>query len=294
MILFRISSNMSTYYFTIKGNCGGTVSSLDCCSFNSYVLRNYDDYVIDLRHLSFIHPCGIVAILCLAERLLGYKKQIKVIMPVSPEVRDYFSEIHMIDAIKSLTKIDPMPVQSNGKIRRLTPILPVASFYNDEEVEEIARQIEMTMHDQGFTNIMWPCYTIITELAANVVQHSEGSRGWVLAQRYEYESGQIIEVSVGDSGVGIRRSLRKNPELTDLIINDRIALKQAVSERVSRYSDPLRGYGLYHVCSEVKATDRKLSIRSGSGCLVVYGDGHQVVYERPPIVGVLTEARIPC
>lgn len=294
MNLIRISGNMSTYYFTIKGDFGGTVSSLDCCSFNSYVLRNYDDYVMDLSHLRFIHPCGIVAILCLIERLLEYQKPIRVITPVNPKVRDYFIKIHMIDALKSLTKTDSMPLQLSDAMPRLTPILPVASFYNEKEVEEIARQIEITMHDQGFTNILLPCYTITTELAANVVQHSGGSRGWVLAQRYEYESGRIIEVSVGDSGIGIRRSLRQNRKFTDLIINDKIALKQAVSERVSRYSDPLRGNGLYQICGEVQATDRRLSIRSGSGCLIVYDDGHQVVYERSPIVGVLTEARIPC
>ncbi len=285
---------MSTYHFTIEGNCGGTISSLDCCSYNPYTIRNYDDYVIDLRRLNFINPWGSVGILCLIECLLKYKKPIKVVMPADPKVQDYFNKIHMIDALESITKTEPMPLQFNDTIPRLTPILPVASFYNEREVEEIAQQIETTMHDQGFTNIIWPCYTIITELASNVVQHSEGSRGWVVAQRYEYKSERLIEISVGDSGIGMRRSLRKNPQLTKLIVDDKIALKKAVSERVSRYSDPLRGNGLYQVCSEVLATDRRLSIRSGSGCLVVYHDGRQIVYERPHIAGVLTEGLIPC
>lgn len=285
---------MKTYTFKLQGDCGNTIASLDYLSYNYRLLRHYDSYVIDLSGLSFVHPCAIVAMLCLTERLLGFQKQIKVVLPSDPAMRDYFSQIHMIDALKSLTKTEPMSVMLNNIIPRLTPIIPVASFYNETEVEQIAQQIEETMHEQGFTNLLWPCYTITIELAANVAQHSGGSRGWVLAQRYDYESGRIIELAVGDSGIGIRRSLRQNPQLTNIITDDKIALKKAVSERVSRYSDPLRGNGLYQICTEVQATDRRLTIRSGSGCLVVYDDGRQIVYERSPITGVLAEARIPC
>ncbi len=285
---------MSTYTFRIRGDCGATISSLDCCGYNSHVLRNYDAYIIDFSRLTFIHPSGVVAVLCLIERLLEFEKPISVVFPKDPQVSHYLFKIHMIDALESLSSADTMPVQLDDKMVRLTPILPVASFRNEIEVEKIAEQIETTMHNQGFTNILWPCYTITIELAANVAQHSGGSRGWVLAQRYDYSDGRIIEIAVGDSGIGMRRSLSQNPLLAPTIPDDKTAVKRAVKERVSRYSDPLRGNGLFQVCSEVLATDRRLSIRSGTACLVVRDDGQQIVYDRSPIVGVLAEARIPC
>lgn len=285
---------MKNYAFKLRGDCGSTISSLDCLSYNFRSLRNYDGYIIDLSRLKFIHPSGIVGLLCLTERLLGFNKQIRVILPSDSAVSDYFAKIHMLDALNSLTKVESLPVILNNIIPRLTTILPVASFYTEMEVEKIAQQIEKAMHYQGFANLLGPCYNIITELASNVVQHSERSRGWVLAQRYEYQTERIIEIAVGDSGIGIRRSLSKNPHLSNLITDDKSALRKAVSERVSRYSHPLRGNGLYQLCTEILATDRRLTIRSGLGCLVVYDDGHSTAYERSPIVGVLVEARIPC
>lgn len=285
---------MSAYTFKIRGDCGGSISGLDCCCYNSHVLRNYDAYIIDFSGLTFIHPSGIVATLCLIERLLEYGKPTKVILPKNPAINYYFSKIHMLDALKSLTKTATMPMQLGDRMARLTPIIPVASFYNESEVEMIAQNIEATMSHQGYTNLMWACHTIVAELAANVVQHSGGSRGWVLVQKYNYSGGHIIEIAVGDSGIGMRRSLSRNPLVASTIHDDKDAVKRAVSESVSRYTDPLRGNGLFYVCSEILATDRKLSIRSGTACLVVHDDGRQIVYNRLPMVGVLAEARIPC
>ncbi len=289
-----IFSNMSTFKFTIEGNCGGTPSSIDCFSYDSRSLAHYDDYVIDLTGVSFIHPAGVVAMLCLTERLISHNKLIRVVMPSDGEVGNYLQQIHMIQALNSLKTHVAIPVTAQNVIPNLELILPVVSFYTEPEVEDIARRIETAMMDYGFGNILLPCYTVIAELAANVVHHSEGSRGWLLAQAYQYSSGRIIEIAVGDTGIGIRRSLRSNAKISAQVTNDKVALKMAVRGGVSRYQDSTRGNGLYQVCTDFGVPDRRLTLRSGSACLIAYDNGTNKVYGRLPVLGVLAEARIPC
>lgn len=285
---------MGKYTFRVRGNCGCTIPSLDCFSYDPHSLRGYDGYTIDMSALKFIHPTGVVGLLCLAERLSEWKKPLKIILPFSGEVCDYFAKIHLLDALKIFTVVKANQAALAIIMPRLTTILPVASFSTEMEVEALAQRIEKSMSEQGFANLLWPCYNIVAELASNVVQHSEAPRGWILAQGYGYPDGRMIEIAIGDSGIGFRRSLRRNPQLVNYITDDKVAVKKAVSERVSRYSHPLRGNGLFQVCTEVKAPDRRLTIRSGAGCLVVYDNGRHVASERAPIIGVLAEAKIPC
>ncbi|MBI4299340.1 MAG: hypothetical protein HY666_06240 [Chloroflexi bacterium] len=208
------------------------------------------------------------------ERLLETKKPLEIILPSRKQVRDYFGKVRLLDALKSLTALEGTPESLESIFARLTPILPVRSFSTGNEVEEIANQIFEAMgHAGGLTSLIDPCYTVVSELASNVVQHSEAKRGWVLAQRYNYSSGRVIEIAVGDSGIGIRRSLRKNPNLRARITGDVIAVRESVKESISRFSDPHRGYGLYYVGAEMRFPDRRFMIRSGVGCSVVYDNG---------------------
>ena len=223
-------------------------------------------------------------------------KNFEILLPIDPEVCDYFSKIDLLTALRKFSDVSGDTEGIRPAIDRVTPIIPVMSFSTRHEVDVIAQIIEDTWHDRiQLGNLLAPCYTITVELAINVVEHSETTHGWVLAQKYEYPDENFIEIAVGDSGIGMRRSLRSNPEIASKITDDMTAIKMAVSERVTRYRrDPLRGCGLSQICSEVEFPDRRLTIRSGHGCLVVYDDGRQIVYNRQPMVGVLAEARIPC
>ena len=117
----------------------------------------------------------------------------------------------------------------------------------------------------------------------------------MLAQKYNYSPprGPVIEIAVGDAGIGMRASLRRNPTLATIVGDDRTALKQAIKGGVSRYRDAGRGYGLEHIVYEIQGKHRRLVLRSGFGCLVVYGNGSMKTFLRKPLVGVLATAYIP-
>lgn len=279
-----------------SGILGDTIGSLDCLTYPHRLILNSDIIQIDMKDLRFVHPSGVIGLLCFLEKCGSIGKNFEILLPIDAEVCDYFSKIDLLTALQKFAAVSGDTEGIRPAIDRVTPIIPVMSFSTRQEVDNIAQIIEDAWHDQMHVgNLLEPCYTITVELAINVVEHSETTHGWVLAQKYEYPDENIIEIAVGDSGIGVRRSLRSNPKYASIISDDVTAIKMAVSERVTRYRrDPLRGCGLSQICSMVGFPDRRLTIRSGQGCLVVYDNGRQIVYNRQPMVGVLAEVRIPC
>lgn len=287
----RICQQMTT--IQVSGESGATVKSLDCFSYSRPADRN-GECRIDLTDLTFIHPSAVVGLLCLIERMSGDHGSATLILPRNRDVVDYFAKVHLLPALESLGKVVGEQETLDSLMPKLTTIVPVQSFSTEKEVEAIAQGIENTMREQGFVNLLSPCYTIVAELASNAVQHSNAQRAWVLAQGYQYTSERMIEIGVGDAGIGIKGSLRKNPEHRDKIVDDATALRKVIGGGVSRFKDPLRGNGLYQISREIESPDRRFTVRSGTGALVVFGSGRHRVYSRAPIAGVLAEARIPC
>ena len=60
----------------------------------------------------------------------------------------------------------------------------------------------------------------------NAVQHSESPIGALgLIQFYEFQQGRRFVCVVADGGIGIRRSLERNPELKNRVPYDWVAIE---------------------------------------------------------------------
>lgn len=281
------------YIFHIPSQCGD-VADLDCFSYGAEQAR-YQEFVIDLTSVGFIRPAGVIGMLTLLERLNSERKLVKILLPQSDEVCAYLSKIRLLDALRMITSIKGSKGVIEKVLPRVTPFVPVSGFTTSQEVDAIAIKIEESMQSEsGLAPLLGTCYTIATELANNVIEHSGGARGWILAQRYKSPTGAIIEMAVGDAGMGLRASLAQNRRWAGRIMSDRDAMRLVGKPGVSRYSDIHRGYGLDFVCQEIRAKERRLIMRSGTGCLVVYDSGIRRTFERSPIIGVLATARVPC
>ena len=147
---------------------------------------------------------------------------------------------------------------------------------------------------EGLGSLLKPCHVVFSELAENVVAHS-GSHGFVLAQRYEYKEGPVIDIAVGDCGIGVRRALWKNPALRRKLTDDREALVLAMTDGVTGIArDRYRGYGLGHVSAELTAPGRWLVLRSGNAS-AYWREGQRTrVSSCGDSVGTLVHAVIPC
>ncbi|MBI4203273.1 MAG: hypothetical protein HY532_09205 [Chloroflexi bacterium] len=248
--------------------------------------------MLDMAHVTFIHPIALVGFLRLYQKLHNLGKKIHIKLPISGDVVNYLANVHFLEALESVEPVAGSPQVLNRLIPDLTTIVPVQRFDNEGEVEALAQRLEEAMGTMG--GLMPSCYTIVAELASNVVHHSGVGNGWAMVQRYGYSTGSIIEIAVGDWGKGVRNSLRGNEDLALKITSARDAIRLAIKEGSSRFKDPHRGYGLHHIRTEVKAPQRQFTLRSGTGCLVVYDNGRFRTKVMPSLVGVLAEARIPC
>ena len=284
------------YTFTLAGDCGKTIGSLDRLSLPLGVLASNSSFVVDMRKLTFVHPVGLVGLLALIERILRADKELEIKLPGSASVMDYLAATNFLGALRSIRPISVSKALAArmAKPAGLTTILPIRYVNSETAVEELGTYVTSAMPaGSAVAGLYWPCYTVIGELALNAVQHGGPPGGcWAMAQYYEYMGGARLELAVADAGIGIRQSLRKNPKFVH-IPNDRIAIRQALKERVSRFSSPLRGSGLYQALSELDTKGRSLLIRSGSGCIEVTGQGRRRSSTRSRLVGVLAEAWIP-
>ena len=70
-------------------------------------------------------------------------------------------------------------------------------------------------------------------------------------------------------GIGIRRSLERNPELRDRAAYDWTAIEVALEEGVTGTGLKTRGIGLFGVAEEMRKPGRQLHVHSGIGMLRV-------------------------
>lgn len=257
----------------------------------------YDAVIIDLSKVRFIRPIGVIAILGLAAELSDKRIRCRIVVPRDGKAWSYLYRIGLLEA---LSHIEPLNV-GEGVLdhvdQRLTALIPVRGFGSYGEVEDIAARVEEVFQASlaGLASLLPTCHTVVAELAGNVVAHSGTGRGWVLAQRYIGGDSPVVEIAVGDGGIGIRRSLAKNKERYRGALRDQDALRRAIYDGVSRFADPHRGYGLGHIRAEVrKGRQRRLFLASGVGRLHIYSDGKVRTGAGAHIPGVLAEARVPC
>jgi hypothetical protein len=128
----------------------------------------------------------------------------------------------------------------------------------------------------------------LREMMRNVVEHSEASKIWYAGQYWPTQDR--VEVAILDEGIGIYRSLSRNPRLT--LQNEEDALRQSLQPKVSgiayrgssrlKYqSDTWRnsGYGLY-IVSGICAASGNFVLASGSSALVMGRDNEGNLRER--------------
>ena len=114
---------------------------------------------------------------------------------------------------------------------------------------------------------------VFAELAMNAIQHSESPiDAYGMIQFYEQEHGDRFICVVADGGIGIRRSLERNPKFRRKVPYDWTAIELASKERISTFTDQTRGLGLAWISDEMQKPGRQLIIHSGLGAMTINDD----------------------
>ena len=163
------------------------------------------------------------------------------------------------------------------------------------EAEELTNKAVDALKDSalGAANLYPVVSETFGELAMNAVEHSDSPIGaYGAIQFYESEFGRRFVCGVADGGIGIRRSLQKNPELRRRVPQDWVAVKLATQERISGTGGKTRGMGLFGIVDDMTKTGRSLIVHSGIGSLQIV-EGQERSPERTRLFpGTLVSASI--
>ncbi len=221
---------------------------------------------VDMRRCDFVRPAAVLW--CAVYHLLALARgsTCRLFVPENTGVAVYLKSVGLFGMLKE----DGVEVDDRGIRYRRDPqlILPLTRFRRESEVEDLANEALSALSKArlGAANLHPLVSEVFAELALNAVQHSESTVGaFGLIQFYETQLGRRFVCVVADGGIGIRRSLERNPELSDQVPYDWVAIELALRERVSGTGVKTRGIGLYGVAEDMRRAGRQLIIHSGIG-----------------------------
>ncbi|MBI4298153.1 MAG: hypothetical protein HY666_00115 [Chloroflexi bacterium] len=252
------------------------------------------EVVIDLRSTEFVRPAAILW--CVVYALLAKKRgaACRVLVPLNFGVCTYLKSVGLFEMLlESKVELDDRGI---SKLESRQVILPLTMFETETAAEELANRAMayLKVSRVGAANIYPVVSETFGELAVNAVQHAESSIGaFGLIQFYAFKRREYFVCCVADGGIGVRRSLEKNPKLKGTFSYDWTALEMAVRERVSGTGEVNRGIGLFGVAEDMKKAGRILVIHSGLGALSVSDKADSKAKRSALFPGTLAYVSIP-
>ena len=210
-----------------------------------------------------VGAAGVVGLVCTMAYLGECGFQMRVRFPRDDFALRKLSAMGFVDAIATFATWQKTP--PSGSVRSHYPIIKVHPVRSQEDVDAMAARLEREFQEQPrlWANQLGDVFTVLTEAAANVLEHSKSSvGGFAVAQmRYFKRDGvqrYYIEVSVGDPGIGIAASLNETDDAT--------AIARALEERTTSTGQQTRGFGLSDIQEVARSgLQRSLIIHSGNG-----------------------------
>jgi anti-sigma regulatory factor (Ser/Thr protein kinase) len=249
---------------------------------------------VDLRECNFIRPAAVLwaAVYPLLAGARGTK--CRLLVPENVGVCVYLKSVGLFELLsKNDVEVDDRGIFASQDAQL---ILPITRFNSEANVEDLANDALDRLQSVavGAANLYPVVSEIFAELALNAVQHADSQIGaFGLIQFYQFGQQQRFVCTVADGGMGIRRSLERNPELQDRVPYDWTAIELAVQERISGTGKPTRGIGLFGVAEDMRKPGRHLIIHSGIGMLEIRGTAYGLASRTSLFPGTLASASIP-
>jgi anti-anti-sigma regulatory factor len=230
---------------------------------------------IDLEHLRFIDPYGMVGLLALARFLRQRSLEPVLLLPRSEEVMKYLDRMDFSRHAERLCSIDLTTLWPEGEYARSLHsdvLLEITSITRSEDIHYIVDRVRERAQTILSLNLHYEQAAIdgfvvaLSEVCQNIPEHSQDV-GYVAIQKYFYGrrlGKNLVKIAVMDLGIGFQASLAPKYAAQYAHWSDLIALRLAIFEGASRYDDPGRGQGLSAVRRFVERWRGKLMIRSGS------------------------------
>ncbi len=205
---------------------------------------------------------------CVTYLLLTRERSVpaKISLPVNEQVRTGMGSMGLFALLRSEgVAMDLGSIEEPGSEG---VVVPLTRFKNQGTVHRLANRAYDELEDRGIgrPEAQRIVSEAFVELAMNAAEHAAspiGAFGFI--QFLPSPRGERIAFGVSDGGIGIQRSLAKNPEIRDLLFDDRTAVQIALKERISGTQDATRGFGLHGIFEQMHTEGYRFAIHSGRG-----------------------------
>jgi len=243
---------------------------------------------IDLSSLTFIEPSAVVYFGMFLRHFNSLGKYFDIALPTDQKVRKYLSDQHFWERFN----FKPELVIQEGRLRTFTPTTSPGDIIDIEKTvdvaERVAAQVYQILNRHPHISRIGE---IISELVDNFAIHSRGPLAAFAMQWYPRRHRAIL--SIGDCGLGIRRTLSRNPKHAHLARGEHFAA--AVEAFKPLVSGKLLGggTGLTEVQMAVRELKGTVRLMTGNGYVEYRPKGATCGTLPFDLTGVQVEIDIP-
>lgn len=281
--------------------------NLDDASFEQVfqqleVTPPYAKLLIDARHVRWVSPYGLTALLTIGQSRPG---RMGFAGPELEEAASYFARAGFYGHAEEIFEMHGHVPRSRAAGTASSVLLEITRIAGSDDVHRVVERIQdraqailvSMLHLDPMATMRFA--TALSESCQNIVEHAEAS-GWVAVQSYQWKQRlgrRVVVIAVSDSGIGFRKSLEESPAFRPSDRwDDARALEEAVIRGVSRFRERGRGQGLAGVRKFVGFWDGKLTVRSGSARIAIvpnWDEDAPLVENMPEFPGSQMQIIIP-
>jgi len=264
--------NSDVVALIVPDGLGGGVGNVEALHTLVDGRRPAERFVLDMRRVDFVKPYGVVALLLAARRLVGLSGRRVELANVDRQVRSYLERMNLFEVCGDWVSPAEVLEESWDRNPQTPNLLELTAIEGPQNVVRAITKAERVFSRWLDVPDLSDLLRVLSELCANVHQHSGDPLGCVMIQKYEEGSSgrAVVCVAVGDLGCGLRASLSaRHGEIAHDPLD---YLRAAMSGRTSRASGR-GGLGLRTVEEVAKGAGGRLWLRSETAAVVSRASG---------------------
>ena len=229
-----------------------------------------DQYTLDMSPVGFVKPYGVIALVTAARHLSGLSGHPVRLKNLAGDIHAYLDRIDLFDVGSDWLQPSDTLAEEWSRNPQTVNLLELTLVTGPADVATIAMRAHHIFAHWLVIKNLNSLLSVLSELCANVYQHSGDLQGCVLIQKYEATiRGQVIvQLAVGDVGCGIRGSLAaRYDDIGDKPLD---YLKAAMRGRSAR-STGRGGLGLRLVEHIAASREGYLWLRSETAAIMTRG-----------------------
>lgn len=260
--------------------------------------------LIDARHLRWVDPVGMLALLCAGTVLRDRTGALPHLEgPESQDVMGYLGRMGFFQEARGVFEYDGRAPRGGG--RPSDVLLEITSITRNADVHEVVDRVQQRAGVILSSKLRYPASAVVqfsvilSEVCQNIIEHAEGP-GWVAAQAYHWSKRlgrHVVVISVMDIGRGFRGSLSdEHAARYGDRWSDATALEAAFLHGLTRFPDSGRGQGIQQIRRQVRRWSGSISVRSGSariGQVPEWDDSPPMVEGLAPFPGAQISIILP-